>query len=64
AVDRPPRLLRIANTLHLGELLLSESVLEAARADGRLELLYQPAAPPFDREGNLRDLAALSPVHR
>ncbi|HVA90702.1 MAG TPA: lactate racemase domain-containing protein [Chloroflexota bacterium] len=63
AVGRPPRLLRIANTLHLGELLLSESLLDDTRADSRLELLDEPADPPFDEEGNLRDLATPAPAH-
>ncbi|MGH2344369.1 MAG: lactate racemase domain-containing protein [Chloroflexota bacterium] len=63
AVGRPPTLVRIANTMHLGDLIFSASLLAEARADSRLEILGEPEPPPFDGEGNLRDLAAAALAH-
>jgi hypothetical protein len=62
-VGRPPTLVRIANTLHIGELIFSESLLDQARADSRLELLGDPEPPPFDGEGNLLDLGVTALSH-
>jgi hypothetical protein len=47
------RVVRIKNTLELGELEVSESLLEEVRAHPRLEVLGEPARLPFDAEGNL-----------
>jgi hypothetical protein len=47
------RVVRIKNTLEVGELEVSESLLEEVRADPRLEVLGEPARLPFDAEGNL-----------
>jgi hypothetical protein len=56
AVGRAPRLMRIANTLRLGEFVVSESLLDDVRANSALHVLAGPDAPPFDAEGDLRDL--------
>ena len=63
AVGRPPTLVRIANTLHLGELIFSASLLDQARADSRLELLGGPEPPCFDDEGNFLDPAVTALTH-
>jgi hypothetical protein len=47
------RVVRIKNTLQVGELEVSESLLEEVRAHPRLEVLGEPARLPFDAEGNL-----------
>lgn len=53
------RVVRIKNTLELGELLISESLLEEARRHPRLEVVSEPARLEFDAEGNLaRSVAA------
>ena len=58
AVGRAPRLLRIANTLRLDEFTVSASLLDGVRANSALEILAGPEQPPFDGDGNLRDLGA------
>ncbi len=58
AVGRAPRLLRIANTLRLDEFTVSASLLDDVRANSALEILAGPEQPPFDGDGNLRDLGA------
>lgn len=66
AVGRAPRLMRIANTLRLGEFAVSASLLDDVRADPRLEVIAGPGPLPFDPEGNLQDLgdpgATLTPT--
>ena len=56
AVGHDPRLVRIANTLRLDEFAISESLLDEARRDPRLEVIAGPDDPPFDADGNLTDL--------
>jgi len=58
AVGRAPRLLRIANTLRLDEFTVSASLLDEVRTMAALEVVSPPAQPPFDGDGNLRDLGA------
>jgi hypothetical protein len=56
AVGRAPRVMRIADTLKLGEFQVSVSLLEEVAAHPNLEVLG-PAEPlPFDAAGDLRDL--------
>ena len=55
-VGRGPRLLRIANTLRLGEFTVSRELLEEVWANPALEIVSEAGQPPFDDEGNLRDL--------
>ena len=47
------RLVRIKNTLHLGELLISESLLDEARAMPNVTVLSEPLPMNFDAQGNL-----------
>ncbi len=57
AVGHAPRLVRIANTLRLGEFAVSTELLNDVADHPHLEIVDGPAAPPpFDSEGNLRDL--------
>ena len=58
AVGRAPRLLRLANTLKLGEFQVSVELLDEVRAHPHLELVGEPAALEFDPEGALVDLGA------
>ncbi|MBI3964668.1 MAG: DUF2088 domain-containing protein [Chloroflexi bacterium] len=48
------RLVRIQDTLHLGELWISASLLEEARAHSRLTLASAPVAWELDERGTLR----------
>jgi len=48
------RLVRIRDTLHLGEIEISVNLLEEARANGRIDILGEPYELPFDERGNLR----------
>ncbi|WP_135547031.1 nickel pincer cofactor-dependent isomerase, group 22 [Paenibacillus cymbidii] len=47
------RLVRIKDTLHLGEIEISVNMLEEARQHGQIEILTEPYDLPFDSEGNL-----------
>jgi hypothetical protein len=57
AVGREPRLVRIADTLHLDELWISEALLLDAGNDPSLDVVTGPDNLDFDAAGNLRDLA-------
>lgn len=58
--DRIPgrelKIVRIPNTLHLGEIEISESLLEEAIANPDIEILSEPAELEFDVSGNLKEL--------
>jgi hypothetical protein len=56
AVDRPPRVVRILDTLHLEEFSVSPVLLEAGQANGPLTVVEPPRPPRFDADGNLTDL--------
>lgn len=47
------RVVRIANTLDLGEILVSEPMLEEVRAHPKMEIVGAPAPFLFDAQGNL-----------
>lgn len=47
------RLVRIRNTLHLGEIYISRAMLEEARRHPDIEVLAEPGEWPFDGEGNV-----------
>jgi len=56
AVGREPRLMRIANTLHLHEFTVSLSLVDDVRAHSSLEVVAEPGPIALDSDGNLRDL--------
>lgn len=47
------KLIRIPNTAHIGEIEISEGLLEQARANPNIEILTELYDLPFDEEGNL-----------
>jgi hypothetical protein len=47
------RLVRIRDTLHLGEIEISETLLEEAQQHPDIEILTEPRDLDFDLEGNL-----------
>lgn len=47
------RIVRISDTLHLGEMWISEALIPDALANSRLELLEDPRPMAFDESGNL-----------
>jgi len=49
------RVVRIKDTLHLGEIYISESMLADARTHTEVEIIGQPEALKFDAQGNLHD---------
>ena len=49
------RLVRIKNTLQLGEIMISESLLDEARAMANVTILSEPFDLRFDEQGNLRN---------
>jgi hypothetical protein len=53
AVGREPRLMRITNTLQLGEFWVSEALLDEVERDPTQQLLAGPQAVPFDAAGNV-----------
>jgi hypothetical protein len=56
AVDRPPRVVRLQDTLHLEEFWVSPALLEADGEVGALTVIEPPKPPVFDVDGNLVDL--------
>jgi hypothetical protein len=56
AVDREPRVLRIANTLRLDEFTVSVALLDEVRDDDRLTVLHDARPLAFDPSDNLVDL--------
>ncbi len=48
-----PRMVRMADTLHVEDLLISEALLDEARAHPDIEIRGEAAPLPFDRDGNL-----------
>jgi antitoxin (DNA-binding transcriptional repressor) of toxin-antitoxin stability system len=48
-----PRIVRIKNSLEIGEILISESLLQEAQTNPQLEVLEGPRELEFDNEGNL-----------
>jgi Lactate racemase N-terminal domain len=53
AVGREPRLMRITNTLHLGEFWVSTALLDEVERDPTQLILAGPHAVPFDSAGNV-----------
>ena len=47
------KIVRIKNTLHLGEIYISENLIDEAKKDKRLEIVGEPAYFSFDENGNL-----------
>jgi hypothetical protein len=58
AVGRAPRVMRIVNTLRLGEFAVSTALLDEVREHPHLDLLSDPRPLAFDDHGDLRDLRA------
>ena len=52
------RVVQIADTLHLGEVLVSEAYLPEVESRSDLEIVAGPFEMPFDREGNLEPVGA------
>jgi hypothetical protein len=61
AVDREPRIMRIANTLKLAEFQISPALLADARSDDAQSVAEEPLPLAFDGDGNLRDLGGAWP---
>lgn len=51
--DRPARVVRIANSLHIGTIWLSEAYLETARRHPEMEVLTEPRELAFAANGDL-----------
>jgi hypothetical protein len=58
------RVVRIKNTLEVGEIEVSESLLDEVRRNPRLELLEEPRALGFDADGNLVSAGRTLAGHR
>ena len=52
------RMVRIANTLHVREIEIAESMLAEASCHPQIEILSEPREIIFDRAGNLTDIGA------
>lgn len=48
-----PRVIRITDTLHLGEIWISEAMLEEAKQNPQIEIMSEPKDFPFDENGSL-----------
>lgn len=53
AVNRPPRLMRIRNTLKLDEFWVSPALLDEVYQDPTQQVVAEPQPLPFDEDGNL-----------
>jgi hypothetical protein len=62
-VGRPPRIMRLTNTLRLAEFQVSPALLDEVGADSRQHIVEKPVTLPFDEDGNLRDLAFQAESH-
>ncbi len=51
-----PKIVRIKNTSHIEEILISEALLDEARKNPKIEILEQPRPLAFDKDGNLPDV--------
>ena len=64
AVGREPRLMRITNTLQLGEFWVSTALLDEVERDPTQQIVAGPQAVPFDSAGNVvalsHELSAVS----
>lgn len=56
AVNRPPRVVRIADTLHLQTMWISDELIGEAAQDPCITVTDPPAEIRFNEDGNLRDL--------
>jgi hypothetical protein len=56
AVGREPRVVRVRDTLHLKRMWVSPALLPEVESNSRLRVISSQEPPPFDGEGNLRDL--------
>lgn len=56
AVDRPARVVRLQDTLHLEQFWVSSTLLEADGPHGALTVIEPSGPPEFDADGNLPDL--------
>ena len=58
--DRKPdagmRIVRIPNTLHIGEIEISEDLLPEAETNPQIRILSEPRELSFDSDGNLTEL--------
>ena len=50
------RLVRVPNTLHIGEIQISEALLPEAEANPNIEIISKPEPMVFDAEGNFAEL--------
>jgi len=57
------RMTRIANTLHVGEIYISETMLPEAREHPSIEIIGDPQPWLFDAAGNLSDIGAWHHSH-
>ena len=54
-----PRVIRIIDTMHLGEILISEAMLAEALKNPNIEVLSEPFEMPFDDNGALQDIGKI-----
>ena len=48
-----PKIVRIKNTSHIDEILISEALVEEAKKHPKMKIIREPQEPVFDAEGNL-----------
>lgn len=58
------RVVRIEDTLHLGGISISESMLAEARAHDQIEILSEPEEMRFDEQGNLQPMGSFNRASR
>ncbi len=55
---KKPKIVRIKNTSHIEEIMISEALLDEARKHPQIRVLEEPKDLPFDKDGNLTDIGS------
>lgn len=55
---KKPKIVRIKNTSHIEEIMVSEALMDEAKAHPQIRILEEPKDLPFDKDGNLTDIGA------
>jgi hypothetical protein len=55
---KKPKIVRIKNTSHIEEIMISEALMDEARRHPQIRIIEEPKDLDFDKDGNLKDVGA------
>ncbi len=55
---KKPKIVRIKNTSHIEEIMISEALMDEARKHPQIRVIEEPKELDFDKDGNLKDIGA------